>query len=205
MTDYDVAATWAGLTSSIVSDCLGRFRVMEPAIADLVGVPLVGPAFTVQVVPGENGTIHRAVAAAPMDAVLVIDAGGGNERAVWGELLTVAAQTRGLRGAVIDGAVRDLAAIHRRAFPLFARGAAGAGPHKGWPGLIGEVIQCGRVVVAPRDLVIADAGGVVVVPRARVAQTHREAVERATIEEDWLQRIEGGESTLDILGLRSDP
>src|SRR3990170_1093554 len=79
MTDYDVAATWAGLTSSIVSDCLGRFRVMEPAIADLVGVPLVGPAFTVQVVPGENGTIHRAVAAAPMDAVLGIEGGGGKE------------------------------------------------------------------------------------------------------------------------------
>lgn len=201
MIDYDGAAAWDGISSSIISDCLGRFQGMEPAIADLVGLPLIGPAFTVQVVAGENGTIHRAVAEAPAGSVLVIDAAAAAERAVWGDILAAAAQARGIRGAVIDGAVRDIAAIRRRGFPIFARGVAVAGPHKGWPGVIGEVIQCGRVVVAPADLIFADASGGVVVPRARLPETHRAALALAVAEEDWLTRIEQGESTLDILEL----
>ena len=42
----------------------------------------------------------------------------------WGEILTVAAQARGIAGLVIDGAVRDTSAIAPRGFPIFSRGVS---------------------------------------------------------------------------------
>ncbi|MBV8141452.1 MAG: RraA family protein, partial [Verrucomicrobia bacterium] len=99
----------------------GARATMGPEIRMLSGdCRLAGPALTVMCPPGDNLMIHLAVARAQTGAVLVVqshDPGYG----VWGEVLTIAAMARGIAGLVLDGSVRDLGAIRRLGFPVFAR------------------------------------------------------------------------------------
>lgn len=147
-------AAWRDLPTATVSDCLERLGAMDAGIAPLTGAGLVGPAHTVETGAGDSSTLHRALESAPAGAVLVVDGGGYLGRAVWGCVLTGAAQAAGVVGAVIDGAIRDVAAIREAGFVVYARGACPAGPHKGFRGRIGATVQCGGVVVGAGDLVL---------------------------------------------------
>ena len=192
---------WSDLSTAVVSDCLNRFRVMDAGIKALTGERLLGHAFTVETMVGDSSTIHRAIAQASAGTVLVINAGGYRDRAVWGEVLTAAAQSRRLAGAVIDAAVRDLEGIRARRFPLYARGISPGGPHKGWQGEVGGTIQCGGVPVSTGDLVFGDSDGVTVVPEDRLQEVLVAATARIRREREWIQRIEAGESSVSVLGL----
>ena len=150
---------------------------------------------------GDSSSIHRALTDAEPGSVLVVDAQGGTARAVWGAVMTTAAIERGIVGAVIDGAVRDIDEIASMDFPVFARATCPAGPHKGFRGVHGVPVQCGGVVTNPGDIVVGDADGVTVVPadRAEAALAEVEAV--VARERQWLARIRAGETSAEILGL----
>lgn len=195
---------WNDVPTPLISDGLQRFGCMDPCIRQLSGDGLVGPAFPVETMEGDSATLHHAVNRAPEGSVLVVDAKGLRTRAVWGEVLSTAAEARGLRGLVLHGAIRDLDAIRQRGFPVFAMGSTPAGPHKGWQGRIGEPISCGGVPVHAGDLVVGDADGVVIIPASHVDDVYRSAMEKQQQEDGWIGRIEAGESTLDILDLRKD-
>ena len=195
---------WRGLPTSAVSDTMGRVGAMDAGISRLSGDSLVGRAYPVWTAAGDNSTIHLAVNAAPSGAVLVVDAEGHLGRAVWGHVLTVAAQRRGLSGAVIDGAIRDIDEVRARGFPIYARGVCPAGPHKGFLGRHGTRAQCGGVAVALGDLILCDADGVSVVPASEIEAVLPRVREKIATEAEWMRRIEEGASTVDILGIGAD-
>jgi 4-hydroxy-4-methyl-2-oxoglutarate aldolase len=195
------AEKWQELSTAVVSDCMNRMNVMDPRIQSMTGAIIAGPAFPVETLEGENGTVHRAIAAAPPGSVLVIEAGGNPNRAIWGDVLTEVAVQRGVIGVVLNGAVRDLSELRQRKFPIFAIGSCPAGPHKGWQGRIGVSVSCGGVVVEPGDTVFGDTDGVVVIPRNDTAAVYEQAVRRNEMERIWMQRIRSGESNLAVLGI----
>ena len=84
------------------------------------GAVLAAPAYPVGCAPGDNLAIHVAVTEAPAGSVLVADVGRVDERGYWGEVLTTAAEARGLLGLVIDGGVRDVGALAAHRFPAFS-------------------------------------------------------------------------------------
>ena len=192
------------LPTAVLSDCLGRFHAMDGAIRRLSGQGLAGPAWTARTVAGDSRVVHHAVASAPRGSVLVIDAGGYDQRAIWGDVLTQAARTAGIVGVVADGVIRDIATIRASGFPVYARGTCPAGPHKGGHGPIGDAISCGGVLVQPDDIVVGDEDGVVVVPHASIADVISCADLRLATEQSWSDRIAGGESTVSILGLHEE-
>src|SRR6478672_10233205 len=85
---------------------------------------MVDPAISVSCPPRDNLMLHHAVALAAPGNVLVATAERYQLAGAWGEVLSVAAQARGIAGLVIDGAVRDIEAITQRRFPVFSRGLA---------------------------------------------------------------------------------
>lgn len=198
MDDYE---RWSALGSAVVADSADRFGVLASPIRLLSGDGLAGPAFTVRTMAAENSTLHRAVQAAPAGSLLVVDAAGYEDRAVWGELITVAARARRIRGVVIDGAVRDIEAIRRMNFPVFARSITPAGPHRGWRGTFGEPISCGGTVVSTGDLVVGDADGVVVVPAANAERVLQRAEQLVESERDLLRRAAEGIPTTELLNI----
>ena len=132
------------------------------------GAHVAGPAYPVRCSPGDNLGIHVAVTRAPAGSVLVADMGGARDFGYWGEVLTTGAEARGIAGLVIDGCVRDGAALAGHGFPVFSTGLALPGATKEQPGSVARPVTVGDVAVEPGDWVVGDVDGVVVVPGAAV-------------------------------------
>jgi 4-hydroxy-4-methyl-2-oxoglutarate aldolase len=189
--------------TGILSDCMNRMQAMDAAVRPISpGLRICGPAFTVQSVESNNWGAHQALALAKAGDVIVLAARGGTQSAVWGHVMTVAAKKRGLAGVVVDGCIRDFAENRADAFPIFARGACPGGPHKGWPCNLNVPVSCAGVAVLPGDVIVGDDDGVVVVPASRAAQVMEESIGRMALEKDWYRRLEAGESTVSLLGLK---
>ena len=195
-------AAFRRIPSSVAGDSMNRERVMQAAIKPLAtGMRLCGQARTVSAMAGDNGIIHAALPYLRPGEVLVIDAGGVDAVAVWGEVMTRAAMHRGIAGVVLDGATRDSAEIRTLGFPMFCRAVVPRGPHKGFGGTIDGTAAVGGVAVAPGDLVIGDDDGVAVVPLAEVDAVLASARAAQAKEQDWFDQIAQGRTTAELLGL----
>ncbi|NYT82630.1 RraA family protein [Alcaligenaceae bacterium] len=153
---------------AVAGDCMGRSlgaMGLKPYHEDLHAV-LCGPALTVQVRPGDNLMIHKALMMAQPGDIIVIDGGGDLTQALIGGLMRTTALARQIGGFVIDGAIRDLVEWADGRMPVFAKGHTHRGPSKEGPGQINVPIACAGLVVQPGDLIMGDADGVICVPVA---------------------------------------
>ena len=106
----------------------GAVRCTRRIRAAWSGAALAAPVFAVTCAPADNLAVHAAVVEAPPGSALVV-AVDPPERGYWGEVLTTGAEARGIRGLVIDGGVRDVAALEAHGFPVFS--AADRAPGSG--------------------------------------------------------------------------
>lgn len=177
-------------------------RPMRPRIRPAwPGATVAAPAYPVRCTPGDNLAIHVAVTTAPPGSVLVADVGHVDERGYWGEVLTTAAEARGLAGLVIDGGVRDVGALAAHRFPAFSSTIALRGATKEHPGTVGMPVTVGGVAVSAGDWVVGDVDGVVVVPADAVDQVLAAGLGRADKEAGFFDALRGGRTTVDLLGL----
>lgn len=133
------------------------------------GARMVGRALTVQTCNGDWAKPVEAIDAASPGDVIVVDVGGA-PIAVWGELASNSAMQMGVRGVVIDGAIRDIDDIIDLGFPSFSRSVAPcAGEAKGWGG-IGIEITVGGARVRTGDWIIGDESGLIVVSREEAVE-----------------------------------
>lgn len=133
--------------------------------------------------------------------VLVLAVAERREVAVLGDLIAIQAQARGAAAILVDGPVRDLDGLVELGLPVWARSVSAAGPEKRVHGELDVTVEIGGVGIAPGDVVVLDADGVVVVPRGR-AEVLAAAEARDAKERDLAPRLEAGELTLDLMGLR---
>jgi len=120
---------------------------------------MAGTAVTARSRGGDNLTYLRALEFCRPGDVLVIDAGGDLNNAVVGGILSFYAAHIGVLGVVIDGAIRDVAEVRAREFPVYARGVTHRGPYKDGPGEINVPVSVGGMVVNPGDIVVGDQDG----------------------------------------------
>ena len=120
---------------------------------------MAGTAVTARSRGGDNLTYLRALEFCRPGDVLVIDAGGDLNNAVVGGILSFYAAHIGTVGVVIDGAIRDVAEVRAREFPVYARGVTHRGPYKDGPGEINVPVSVGGMVVNPGDIVVGDQDG----------------------------------------------
>lgn len=167
-----------------------RIRLLAGAPARPVQV--VGTAITVRLPDGDLEALTPAVDLLQPGDVLVIDHGGRESLACWGELTSLAARMRGCAGVVIDGAVTNVAEIAEHGLPTFARAVAARGGRTlAQGGSVNGPIQCGGVAVHPGDLVVADDDGVMVLPprlMVEVAALAAPIARRAPLARAWLER-----------------
>jgi 4-hydroxy-4-methyl-2-oxoglutarate aldolase len=135
--------------------------------------------------------------------VLVADAEGFDRAGHWGEVLTVAAMSRGIAGLVIDGSVRDAGPIATRGFPVFHRGLCVVTASKEAPQAPEPTeLTIGGCTVRPGDYVVADRDGVVFVEGARIGTVLEQARRRTDEESGVMRALAGGATTLELFGLR---
>jgi 4-hydroxy-4-methyl-2-oxoglutarate aldolase len=166
----EIVALAARLQPALLADVAGRRGAMHGRIAALhPSMKLAGPAFTVEVRPGDNLMIHAAIAMARPGDVLVVDGKADRTIALMGAIMISTCRKRRLAGVIVDGAVRDSLELREMGFPVFSVGTNPNGPTKNVSGRINHPVSVGGVAVRPGDLVTADADGVVVVERERIA------------------------------------
>jgi 4-hydroxy-4-methyl-2-oxoglutarate aldolase len=189
------------LGSSTLYEASGLSCAVDPLVRGIwSGAFIAAPAYPLVCSPGDNLSIHIAMERVPRGCVLVV--GTGNFVAgYWGEVLTVAAEAAGVAGLVIDGGVRDVAAMTKRRFPVFARGISVRGTVKASAPSVGTSTTFTGVPVAAGDLVVADDDGVIIIPANEAERTIVAGEARLAKEAEMMRQLAQGASTLELMNL----
>jgi len=183
-------AQFTALDTAAVSDALdnlalppgqGGLRPMwgRPKVAGFARTielePLTAEAPLIEKPGGSHILTGTIAESAPTDVIVVAN-GGRTDVSCWGGIVSVGASVRGIRGVITDGACRDVGQARDLGFPVYARAqvpatARGRLRQKS----SGEPVAIGGVTVNPADVVLADEGGVVVVPREHAADVLKAA------------------------------
>jgi 4-hydroxy-4-methyl-2-oxoglutarate aldolase len=196
----EAAAVLAELGSATLGESGGQaaHRRLRPAWS---GAAIAAPAYPVGCAPGDNLAVHVAVTTAPPGSALVVDVGQVADRGYWGEVLTTAAEAAGVAGLVLDGGVRDVAALEAHRFPVFSATVALTGATKDKPGTAGVPVRVGGVLVSAGDWVVADVDGVTFVPAAALGEVLTAGRQRQAKEARFFEALRAGSTTLELLGL----
>jgi len=189
----------SALDTTTLSDAGKELRVMHAGLRPIaLGRKLVGRAAPVAARDGLMPVVD-ALEQAEAGDVLVID-GGGETRALAGELFASEARRKGLAGIVIDGCCRDTSELRKIELPFYARGCVPHAAPAGTPaaGPLGAV-RCGGVEVAPGDVLVGDDDGIVVGTVEQLAAVLDAAETLQATERSILAAIRGGTSLFERL------
>lgn len=208
--EKEICDRYEKIFTAAVNDALRERRLLRQTLPNDL-VPLrehhraAGFAFTIK--GAKNLTLKNEMAErAKMldditeDSFVVWDTSLDRESAHWGECMTMAAQRKRCRGAVVDGGVRDTDRVLELGFPLWIK-------YRSSNGMLGRFrisawqtpILMGDVIVNPGDLIFADLDGALCVPREIVVPVLLRAEEIAHGESDLKKWIQQGMSAQEIV------
>jgi regulator of RNase E activity RraA len=167
---------------------------------------LAGTAVTVRTRAGDNLAILRAFEFCRPGDVMVVDADGDCANALVGGILTFYAASIGMAGMVLNGAIRDIAEVGDRTFPVYAAGHTHRGPYKDGPGAINVPVTIGGMTVNPGDIVVGDQDGLLAFAPVRAEELIAKAIAHREKEEQTIAAIEANRwdrSFIDALEARA--
>ncbi|KAF7964048.1 diguanylate cyclase [Cupriavidus sp. UYMU48A] len=199
--DKELVALFDGLDTPGVSDAMDKLGLPGQCFGisplDNYGKAIVGPAITVKYVSASTppGTVGDFIDDVEEGDVVVIDNDGRTDCTVWGDIMTQYAGARGIAGTIIDGVCRDVSKALSDGYPLFSRGRfMRTGKDRVQVESVNTPVSIGMARVCARDIVIADANGVVVVPRGRAHEVAELAREIEAVELQIREHISSGKT-----------
>ena len=202
-------ARYAKLQAAIVSDVLREHGLLEQAfpgtLAALRGDRTVaGIAYTVKSSPNTRITGEMTIRGKMLDGLaandfVVWDTSGDTHGTMWGGVMTATVVAKGVRGAIVDGGIRDVAQILAKDFAVYYR-------YKSPSGSLGRCqithyeipVRMGDVFVRPGDVIVADIDGAVCVPREIAVDVLARAQEILANEERIFEWVSQGKSVAEI-------
>jgi 4-hydroxy-4-methyl-2-oxoglutarate aldolase len=195
------------LSTTNLSDALDKLGLRGAVIGirPLFGIPkVIGQAVTIKITAAGMRKSKRhlgidAIASAVPGDVIAIDNRGDTYNNCWGEILSCAAQKKGVSGVFVDGAARDVDFCQEIGFPVFARGIV---PITARGRIMQEDFNCpirlGDVQVRPGDVLVGDVNGIVVIPPERIEEVLSAAEEILEKEERMRADILAGMDILEV-------
>ncbi|MEE4239487.1 MAG: RraA family protein [Anderseniella sp.] len=188
----------ARLETSMLADINKAIRAMDAGIRRVnPGRKLLGRARTASC-RNDFLTVMRVLADAQEGDVLLIDGRGGN-LALAGEMFAMEAARKKLGGIIVDGGVRDSAAMQSIDLPVYARFVHPVAGTIQQVGAIQVPVSCGGVVVHPGDIVFGDADGVICGTDAELAALLDGAASVMANEEKAFAAFKAGTGLMDML------
>jgi len=199
MNDQHLVALFDGLDTPSVSDAMDKLGIAGQCLGiaplDNYRGTVVGPAFTVQYVPASTppGSVGDFIEDVLPGDVVVIANAGRSDCTVWGDIMTQYAGSRSIAATVIDGVCRDVSKALGDGYPLFTKGRyMRTGKDRVEVLAVNQPVAISGARVCARDIVVADANGVLVVPRARAEEVARTARQIEAVEARIRAQIEAG-------------
>lgn len=186
-----------------IHEAMGRAGLMAAYMRPIYpSARVCGTAVTIFAHPGDNWMLHVAAELIQPGDVVVLGTSSENTDGMFGELLGTSFRARGALGLITDAGCRDIAELREMNFPVWSRAVHAKGTVKATVGSVNIPVICAGALVYPGDVVIGDADGVVVVPRAKAAAVASVAAAREQKEAANRKRFAAGELGLDVYGMR---
>jgi len=204
MTNKQQLIRLAELGVATVYEASGREGVLDLPLTQLLpGSRVAGPARTVLCGQDDNLMVHAIMEQVQPGEVLVLTMPEPNPVALVGELLATQAKVRGAVGILVDAAVRDVTELVELGLPIWTRHIRVKGATKTKIGELNGRITVGNTIINPGDIVVLDADGAVSVKQERLADVLAKSEARLEREALMRTRLEAGEMSYDIHGLRT--
>ncbi len=203
MTNNQQLARLAELGVATVYEAAGQEGLIDlPLIQLLPGSRVAGPARTVRCGQDDNLMVHASMEHIQPGEVLVLAMPKPNPVALIGELLVTQVKVRGAAAILVDAAVRDVEELVELGLPIWARYVRVRGATKTEIGQLNIPVTVGDTSIRSGDIVVLDADGVVCVKQERLEEVLAKAEARLEREARMRARLEAGEMSYDIHGLR---
>ncbi|RZZ88291.1 RraA family protein [Pseudoxanthomonas winnipegensis] len=159
------------------------------------GLRLVGTAVTLAIPGADSTLLHHALSLLRPGDALVIDRLGDRDHACLGGIVAAAIQRTGAAGVILDGPCTDLEQLQASGLPVWCGGTSSVTTRLlDWGGRLNHPVSCGGVVVQPGDAVVADADGVLVLPRQEAAEIARAALALQARADTLLDAVRAGQA-----------
>jgi regulator of RNase E activity RraA len=196
--------TTATITTMLLKKGIRRCWMSGPMPLVPGGRRLVGPAFTLRFVPVREDlatpeswskpiSTRGAIEAMPEGCIAVVDAMGITDAGIFGDILCARMVKRGVTALITDGVVRDVEGVLGTGLPVWCDGYA-APPSVAGLTFVGwdQPIGCGGVAVFPKDIVVADQDGAVLIPQAMLDHVLAEGPEQERMEAWIVDEVKNG-------------
>lgn len=149
-------------TADLCDDHADKVQIAEPIFGDYGGdISFFGPLSTLKAFE-DNSLVRKAFEEPGQGRVLVIDGGGSMRCAMVGDQLATLAEKNGWAGVIVNGCIRDSAAISDTAIGVKALGVHPLKTVKRNEGQRDVVLRFAGVTFTPGHYVYADEDGLLV-------------------------------------------
>jgi 4-hydroxy-4-methyl-2-oxoglutarate aldolase len=204
MNHPDLWGELAALGVATVYEASGRTGLIDiPLIQAVPGSRAAGPARTALCGQDDNLMAHAVIEHIQPGEVLVLAMPEATPVALVGELLATQVKAHGAAAMLVDAAVRDVEQLASLGLPVWARYVRVRGATKTEVGALNVQLRVGGTAIRPGDALVLDADGAVCVAHERLEEVIEKARARRDREAELRARLEAGEMSLDIHGLRA--